>query len=98
MPRPKRWDEIQQLLLPETKQKTVMLHIQYRSEVSQQFLETRTSIPKNFKDRRSTIGIRGSRIEDRGLHGKRSGLMVSAMDSTSRGPVSRPDRDNALCS
>ena len=75
-----------------------MLHIQYHSEVSQQFLETRTSIPKNFKDRRSTIGIRGSRIEDRGLHGKRSGLMVSALDSTSRGPVSRPDRDNALCS
>ena len=71
-----------------------MLHIQYRSEVSQQFLETRTSIPKNFKDRRSRIGIRGSRIED---------CMGSAVAKwsvcwTPRREVSRPDRDNALCS
>ena len=30
--------------------------------------------------------------------GGRSGLMVSALDSVSRGPGSRPGRDNALCS
>ena len=30
--------------------------------------------------------------------GGRSGLMVSTLDSASRGPGSRPGRDNALCS